>query len=66
MISTKLEYEEVARRTTRVGDDVTQSKGTVMKMICLGVCLLDMAPSWIGASLVDDLLGVTRTRLVRS
>ncbi|KAH0972573.1 hypothetical protein GBA52_024729 [Prunus armeniaca] len=32
----------------------------------LGVCLLDMAPSWIGASLVDDLLGVNRTRLVSS
>ncbi|CAL2275339.1 unnamed protein product [Prunus armeniaca] len=32
----------------------------------LGVCFLDMAPSWIGASLVDDLLGVTRTRLVCS
>ena len=32
----------------------------------LGVCLLDMAPNWIGASLVDDMLGVARTRLVSS
>ncbi|BFG13734.1 hypothetical protein CerSpe_013780 [Prunus speciosa] len=32
----------------------------------LGVCLFDMAPSWVGASLVDDLIGVTRTRLVCS
>ena len=30
----------------------------------LGVCFLDMPPSWIGSSLVDDLLGVTRTQLV--
>ncbi|KAI5335918.1 hypothetical protein L3X38_026052 [Prunus dulcis] len=28
----------------------------------LGVCFLDMALSWIGTSLVDHLLGVTRTR----
>ncbi|CAL9017912.1 unnamed protein product [Prunus brigantina] len=30
--------------------------------IDLGLCVLDAAPSWIGALLVDDLLGVHRTR----
>ncbi|CAL8153084.1 unnamed protein product [Prunus armeniaca] len=30
----------------------------------LGLCVLDAAPSWIGALLVDDLLGVPRTRWV--
>ncbi|CAL2231440.1 unnamed protein product [Prunus armeniaca] len=32
--------------------------------IDLGLCVLDAAPSWIGALLVDDFLGVHRTRWV--
>ncbi|CAL8105061.1 unnamed protein product [Prunus armeniaca] len=30
----------------------------------LGICVFDEAPSWIGTSLVDDLLGVSRPRLI--
>ncbi|XP_021827477.1 uncharacterized protein LOC110768097 [Prunus avium] len=30
----------------------------------LGLCVLDAAPSWLGSVLVDDLLGVPRTRWV--
>ncbi|KAI5339005.1 hypothetical protein L3X38_018277 [Prunus dulcis] len=30
----------------------------------LGICIFDEALSWVGASLVDDLLGVSRPRLI--
>ncbi|CAL8168851.1 unnamed protein product [Prunus armeniaca] len=30
----------------------------------LGICVFDEAPSWIGTSLVEDLLGVSRPRLI--
>ncbi|CAL9020306.1 unnamed protein product [Prunus brigantina] len=52
--------QHVYRKRNVVADCIAQRSYS----LDLGVCFLDMAPSWIGSSLVDDLLGVTRTRLV--